>query len=111
MMCLAIAVDIVGMVIMTALLGLVCVAMLVVFVWYLHKRDKLFTDTVKGIEHSCHAFQREINENTKEAFTSILQTLRDTKHALDRSSEVTLHAMTTLQEIRSERAAQQHKQA
>jgi hypothetical protein len=84
-------------------IGGVCILMLGVFVWYLHSRDKLFTQTIKGIEHSCHDFQREINNNTRDAFTSILQTLRDAKHALDTSSEVTVKAMTMLHEMRDER--------
>jgi hypothetical protein len=108
MMCLAVAVDVMGLVIMTGLLGLVCIAMLVVFVWYLHKRDKLFTETVKGIEHSCHDFQREINDSTRDAFKSILATLyenkealSDAKDALNTSGEVIVNAMAVMQQIRA----------
>lgn len=105
-MCLAtVAVDVWGLVIMAVTIGGVCILMLGVFVWYLHARDKLFTQTIKGIEHSCHDFQREINNNTRDAFTSILQTLRDTKHALEKSTEVTLHAMVRLQELKEENEA------
>jgi hypothetical protein len=104
MMCLAVSVDVWGMVIMAVTIGVMCIMMLGVFVWYLHSRDKLFTQTIKGIEHSCHDFQREINNNTRDAFTSILQTLRDAKHALDTSGEVTVRAMTMLQRLHDERS-------
>jgi hypothetical protein len=102
MMCLAVAVDVMGLVIMAVTIGVIGLAMLVVFVWYLHSRDKLFTQTIKGIEHSCHDFQRQLNDNTREAFKSILVTLNDTKHALNTSAEVTLQAMTLMGQLREE---------
>lgn len=97
MMCLAVVVDLWGLVIAVAAIGGVNVSVIALFLWHLRSR-----------EHACHGFQREINGNTREAFTSILQTLRDTKHALDVSSEVTLKAMTMLQQTRDERDAERN---
>lgn len=101
-MCLAIAVDLWGLVIAVVAIGGCNFFIIGLFVWYLHSRDKLFTTTVKGIEHSCHDFQRQLNDNTREAFKSILVTLNDAKHALDTSSEVTLKAMAMMQKWREE---------
>jgi hypothetical protein len=101
-MCLAISVDLWGLVVAVLSIGACNLIVIGIFVLYLHSRDKLFTQTVKGIEHSCHDFQRQLNDNTREAFKSILVTLNDTKHALNTSSEVTLQAMTLLGQIREE---------
>jgi hypothetical protein len=91
MMCLAVVVDVWGLVIAVAAIGGVNVTVIALFLRHL-----------RGREHSCHDFQRQLNDNTREAFKSILVTLNDTKHALNTSSEVTLQAMTLMGQMREE---------
>jgi hypothetical protein len=96
MMCLAVAVDLWGLVIAVVAIGGCNFCVIALFVWYLHSRDRLFTQTVKGIEHSCHDFQRQLNDNTREAFKSILVTLHDAKKSLDTNSEIMVKAIEAL---------------
>jgi TPP-dependent 2-oxoacid decarboxylase len=75
----------------------------VVFVWYMHRRDCRYSviekhrdQVMQSREHSCHEFQRALNDNTLDAFKQVVKHLAESKTALDQSTRATMQVMRVL---------------
>jgi uncharacterized membrane-anchored protein YhcB (DUF1043 family) len=83
--------------------GLMQIILAVVFVWYMHRRDCRYSviekhrdQVMQSREHSCHEFQRALNDNTLDAFKQVVKHLAESKTALDQSTRATMQVMRVL---------------
>lgn len=101
------AVELGPLLAVAVVVGLMQILLAAVFVWYMHRRDCRYAvmekhrdQVMQTRDHSCHEFQRKLNDNTLDAFKQVVAHLSEGKTALQQSTRVTVQAMRVLAQFR-----------